>query len=280
MYTNCKISQPKIAFKEKKLEIDHDSIVEQPPEECKTNDDIHTDPPKLDIILNLDILNTVIRREEQTKPNIDMTSDTIQLNKCEHQKNETKKASSARTAVDPNFLSEFYNNSRLHHIATLGAFYKQHISQLRESHNGQFPALNRLKEIFQINQSSKGTFEYSRKAIMHIDMDCFFVSVGLRSRPHLRGFPVAVTHSKGNNGNNLKNTNGVDRKKEMELYIKRHDEKYKTDQSENDDSKDRIKTMPLIDNTISLSEVDHFNLKKKKLNFNMKCFFIDRFMLI
>lgn len=260
MYTNCKISQPKIAFKEKKLKIGHDFIVEQSP-------DVHSDPPKLDIVLNLDILNTAIRREEQTKPNIHMPSDTIQVNKSGHQvKNEAKNASSARTAVDPNFLSEFYNNSRLHHIATLGAFYKQHISQLRESHNGQFPALNRLKEIVQINQSSKGTVRYSKKAIMHIDMDCFFVSVGLRSRPHLRGFPVAVTHSKGNNANNIKITNGVDRKKEVELYIKRHDEKYITDQSENEHSKDRIKTMSLIDNTTSLSEVDNFKLKKKKLN--------------
>lgn len=28
-------------------------------------------------------------------------------------------------------------------------------------------------------------------------MDCFFVSVGLLGRPHLRGKPVAVTHSSG-----------------------------------------------------------------------------------
>ncbi|XP_025834219.1 DNA repair protein REV1 [Agrilus planipennis] len=32
---------------------------------------------------------------------------------------------------------------------------------------------------------------------MHIDMDCFFVSVGLRNRPDLKGKPVAVTHAKG-----------------------------------------------------------------------------------
>lgn len=33
---------------------------------------------------------------------------------------------------------------------------------------------------------------------MHIDMDCFFVSVGLRKRPDLKGKPVAVTHAKNN----------------------------------------------------------------------------------
>lgn len=34
--------------------------------------------------------------------------------------------------------------------------------------------------------------------VMHIDMDCFFVSVGLRNRPELKGKPVAVTHAKRN----------------------------------------------------------------------------------
>lgn len=33
--------------------------------------------------------------------------------------------------------------------------------------------------------------------VMHIDMDCFFVSVGLLTRPELSGLPVAVTHSSG-----------------------------------------------------------------------------------
>ncbi|KAL1489436.1 hypothetical protein ABEB36_014331 [Hypothenemus hampei] len=31
---------------------------------------------------------------------------------------------------------------------------------------------------------------------MHIDMDCFFVSVGLRKHPDLRGQPVAITHAR------------------------------------------------------------------------------------
>lgn len=101
----------------------------------------------------------------------------------------------ARTANDPNFLSEFYNNSRLHHISTLGATFKQHISDLREKHSGHFPARDTLLQEITCRE------EYGEKSpsfIMHIDMDCFFVSVGLRSRPDLIGHPVAVTHSKGN----------------------------------------------------------------------------------
>lgn len=100
----------------------------------------------------------------------------------------------ARTANDPNFLNEFYNNSRLHHISTLGATFKQHVSDLREAHDGNFPdrqALVREIEALQEYPLGSGPF------IMHIDMDCFFVSVGLRSRPELVGFPIAVTHSKG-----------------------------------------------------------------------------------
>ena len=36
-----------------------------------------------------------------------------------------------------------------------------------------------------------------RRVIFHVDMDCFFVSVGLRDRPHLRDASVGVSHSKG-----------------------------------------------------------------------------------
>jgi DNA repair protein REV1 len=40
----------------------------------------------------------------------------------------------------------------------------------------------------------------SRRVIMHCDFDCFFVSVGLTTRPHLRGKPVVVSHSQGKQG--------------------------------------------------------------------------------
>jgi len=46
-------------------------------------------------------------------------------------------------------------------------------------------------------KSSKGNKDHSgkKKTIIHIDMDCFFVSVVIRNRPELHDKPVAVCHS-------------------------------------------------------------------------------------
>lgn len=50
----------------------------------------------------------------------------------------------------------------------------------------------------------KSNIYIPQKIIMHIDMDCFFVSVGLRKRPDLKGKPVAVTHAKNNTSSETK----------------------------------------------------------------------------
>ncbi|XP_015604476.1 DNA repair protein REV1 isoform X2 [Cephus cinctus] len=114
------------------------------------------------------------------------------------------------------FLTEFYNNSRLHHISTMGATFKDYINELRDKSDGIFPGLDRLKstirktqttvspngngsdsdtEIFDVSDNGKKSVG---NIVMHIDMDCFFVSVGLRNKPELVGQPVAVAHAKGN----------------------------------------------------------------------------------
>ena len=40
-------------------------------------------------------------------------------------------------------------------------------------------------------------FNDNEKIYMHIDMDCFFVSVATRHQPELRDQPIVITHSKG-----------------------------------------------------------------------------------
>lgn len=59
---------------------------------------------------------------------------------------------------------------------------------------------------------------------MHIDMDCFFVSVGLRKRPDLKNKPVAVTHARGSKGS--VNRPGADMAAETALYMERLPEGY------------------------------------------------------
>ncbi|XP_058790711.1 DNA repair protein REV1 [Phymastichus coffea] len=130
----------------------------------------------------------------------------------------------ANCTKNPEFLTEFYNNSRLHHISTMGTMFKEYITDLRDKHDGRFPGLEFLKkqsiERHKAGPSARQDYIESDEElfdeelpsdlqnqkpitnknpiIMHIDMDCFFVSVGLRKNPELRGFPIAVAHAKGN----------------------------------------------------------------------------------
>ncbi len=92
---------------------------------------------------------------------------------------------SALDANDSRFLGEFYSNSRLHHISTMGADFKRYVAELRERSDGFFPgrsALSVWKAAREdVGERGKGGFRpLARQLIMHIDMDCFFVSVGLR----------------------------------------------------------------------------------------------------
>uniref|UniRef100_A0A1E1X5I4 DNA repair protein REV1 n=1 Tax=Amblyomma aureolatum TaxID=187763 RepID=A0A1E1X5I4_9ACAR len=110
----------------------------------------------------------------------------------------TKSSSEHRpTAGDPRFLEEFYGRSRLHHISTASVKLRDYVTQKRAASNGVFGGIEELKQYLALKDSREQAPPTSRdKIIMHIDMDCFFVSVGLRTRPHLKGKPVAVCHGK------------------------------------------------------------------------------------
>ncbi|XP_002007576.3 DNA repair protein Rev1 [Drosophila mojavensis] len=132
-------------------------------------------------------------------------------------------SNSARTAVDPSFLGEFYKNSRLHHIATLGSGFKQYICELRQAHgNKSFAKRDELRKQLSEKQPIIPQPKTPKRYVMHIDMDCFFVSVGLRKHPELRGQPIAVTHSKGGSAaTDVPVHPQADRKVEQDLFAQR-----------------------------------------------------------
>ncbi|KAJ8916576.1 hypothetical protein NQ315_000220 [Exocentrus adspersus] len=121
-----------------------------------------------------------------------------------------------KTAADPKFLEEFYNNSRLHLISTLGAEFKQLVGQMRDKSDGRFPGKEKL-----LAKGKISTHVLPSSVIMHIDMDCFFVSVGLRNHPELRGQPVAITHARSGQISNNCPERTASREQEFALYADR-----------------------------------------------------------
>lgn len=110
------------------------------------------------------------------------------------------------TPSDCSFISDFYSRSRLHHISTWKCELTEFVSALQRQRSGVFPGREKLKKV-KTGRSSlvvTDTGDMSvlssprpQSCVMHVDMDCFFVSVGIRNRPDLKGKPVAVTSNRG-----------------------------------------------------------------------------------
>ncbi|XP_052820152.1 DNA repair protein REV1-like [Mya arenaria] len=114
-------------------------------------------------------------------------------------------------AGNPKFLNEYYSNSRLHYLSTWKSEFKDYVNEIQNK-EANLLGRERLRNFVHSREITTGedysretTREYSsawkrgkrERCVMHVDMDCFFVSVGLRKRPDLKGKPVAVTHSRG-----------------------------------------------------------------------------------
>ena len=82
-------------------------------------------------------------------------------------------------------INQFYTHSRLHHLSTWGGEMKRFASQLLARTT---PMYNRLP-------AGKSLGSRGQRAVVHIDLDCFFASASVLDKPDLRGKPVAVTHA-------------------------------------------------------------------------------------
>jgi len=138
---------------------------------------------------------------------------------------------SANTSAGAGFIKGYYENSRLHHLSTWKAELRGLVAEAlaraekveaKESGwikeggggdgtkgdeemegNGGIAGVSMRSAELVMRSPSKGkakAVEVEDKVIMHCDFDSFFVAAGLVDRPHLRGKPVVVCHSQGNQG--------------------------------------------------------------------------------
>ncbi|XP_068148539.1 DNA repair protein Rev1 [Drosophila tropicalis] len=214
LYTNQKTTQPRLNFSKGKDKVKHDDDDLMPMAECRVSDTeilplVPVQKPEVD-------LGGILKELQQAAVVVPPQKESLatKINNL----SATSINQRARTAADPEFLGEFFKNSRLHHIATLGAGFKKYVCTMRKSHGDKpFAKRAELRSILPCNQVMS-----SDRYVMHIDMDCFFVSVGLRLHPELRGQPVVVTHSKGGNAaTDVPVHPQADRQAEQELFAQR-----------------------------------------------------------
>uniref|UniRef100_A0A8K9Y009 DNA repair protein REV1 n=1 Tax=Oncorhynchus mykiss TaxID=8022 RepID=A0A8K9Y009_ONCMY len=118
-------------------------------------------------------------------------------------------------------ISEFYSHSRLHHISTWRSEFSEYVnmlqSRMRATGGATFPGRDRLRRQ---RREGLSTAPGPQSCILHVDMDCFFVSVGIRHRPDLKGKSVAVTSNHGSG--RVAQRPGVDRQLELQCYHKKY----------------------------------------------------------
>ncbi|KAH8130078.1 DNA repair protein REV1 [Trichoderma asperellum] len=87
------------------------------------------------------------------------------------------------STANPDFLKQFYSESRLHHLSTWKASLKS--------------SMQRLASEKGLSNQKKTRRPGSRRYIMHVDFDSFFCAVSLKRHPEYTDKPCVVAHSTG-----------------------------------------------------------------------------------
>ncbi|KAI1004718.1 hypothetical protein K3495_g3496 [Podosphaera aphanis] len=85
------------------------------------------------------------------------------------------------TSANPNFIAQYYSESRLHHLSVWKAELKSRLQKMAEEKSASQKQSVKLKQ---------GT----RRYILHVDFDCFFCAVSLKNFPNLIDKPAVVAH--------------------------------------------------------------------------------------
>ncbi|KAJ6088597.1 DNA repair protein Rev1 [Penicillium sp. IBT 16267x] len=130
-------------------------------------------------------------RKPPVRPNAQMTSEEYNAQLL----SDPRMAKSS--VVNPEFLQQYYRESRLHHLSTWKAELK---AQLQAA----------AREKLQSQVSKKEPVPGARRYILHVDFDSFFAAVALLKHPELRDKPVAIAHGSGS-GSEIASCNYVAR---------------------------------------------------------------------
>lgn len=102
------------------------------------------------------------------------------------------------TVVNPGFLKQYYEESRLHHLSTWKADLKSQLQALAAEKSSS----QKLRE---------KRIPGSRRYILHVDFDSFFAAVSLKKFPQYVDLPVAIAHG-GGSGSEIASCNYPARK--------------------------------------------------------------------
>ena len=88
------------------------------------------------------------------------------------------------STANPDFINQYYRESRLHHLSTWKADLK---AQLQA----------RAQEKSSSQKAQQKRVPGARRYVMHVDFDSFFAAVSLRKNPHLIDKVVVIAHGSG-----------------------------------------------------------------------------------